>query len=156
MIIHDARFSDLTFVGRWLCQADKQELAVTRDVSNVERLALDAFRSPIKKIAWHGMFPVMAFGALKSPDEDDTAIVWGFKSEEGWRAIRAVTKYIQKTMIPELRAVGVRHAVCLVHPSNRLSHKWLLHLGFAPSAKLQGIGSRREDMLLFRRDEPDA
>jgi len=59
-------------------------------------------------------------------------------------------------MIPELRAVGVRHAVCLVHPSNRLSHKWLLHLGFAPSAKLQGIGSRREDMLLFRRDEPDA
>ena len=154
MIIHDARFSDLTFVGRWLCQADKQELAVTRDVSNVERLALDAFRSPIKKIAWHGMFPVMAFGALKSPDEDDTAIVWGFKSEEGWRAIRAVTKYIQKTMIPELRAVGVRHAVCLVHPSNRLSHKWLLHLGFGVLGREEVAAHGRSFRCLPRRYRP--
>jgi hypothetical protein len=156
MIINDARYSDLKFIGGWLSKEDKRELSLTRDVADIDGLALDAFASPIKKVAWDGLFPIMAFGVKLYELEHDTALVWGFKSEEGYRAIRAVTKYIRHTIIPELRAIGVRHAVCLVHPENRSSQKWLAHLGFQLRATYQGIGTRREDLLLYRRDEWDA
>jgi L-amino acid N-acyltransferase YncA len=54
-------------------------------------------------------------------------------------------------MIPTLRAGGVRSAMCLVHPANIVSQRWLSHLGFDLRATLPEIGT---GLLLFRRDDP--
>lgn len=152
MMIHDATLDDLKRIGSALCASDRMELAATRDPDDVEKLAADAYASSMKKVALDGDAPVFAFGAGVLPG--DVAVVWGFKTERGWAAVRAVTKFIRRTMIPDLRAIGVRRAVCLVHPDNDRSREWLAHLGFKPRATLQGFGTRREGMLLYQRDEP--
>jgi hypothetical protein len=152
--IHDATLDDLMLIGSWLCAADRQELSATRDPDDYESLALDAWKSPFKKVALDNAVPVFAFGA--NPVDADLALVWGFKTEQGWPAARTVTKYINGIMIPELRAMGIRRAACLVHPDNTRSQRWLALLGFRLKATLWGFGTRKEDMFLFQRDEPDA
>ena len=53
--------------------------------------------------------------------------------------------------------MGIRHAVCIVHPDNSRSLKWLTrNLDFRARATLTGFGTRNEDMILMQRDEPDA
>jgi hypothetical protein len=152
--VHDATLNDLMMVGSWLCASDRQELAATRDPDDYEGLALDAWKSPIRKVAVEEAIPVFAFGA--NPIGSDMAQVWGYKTERGWASALTVTKYIRRIMIPELRAMGIRRATCLVHPDNVKSQQWLALLGFRPKATLWGFGSRRQDMFLFQRDEPDA
>ena len=154
--IHDATLEDLMLVGSWLCDEDRIELAATRDPDDYESLALDAWSSPFKMVALAETRPVFAFGARPSYTGSDTALVWGFKTESGWAAARTVTKYINRVMIPELRAFGIRRAMCLVHPGNVRSQRWLAFLSFRPKATLRGFGPRNQDMLLFQRDEPDA
>jgi hypothetical protein len=154
--INDATFDDLVYIGSWLCDADRAELAATRDPDDYVALARDAWRSPIKKVVLDNALPVFAFGANPTGTESDLATVWGFKTRQGVRAIRQVTKYIRKIMIPELRAMGIRHAACLVHADNNASKKWLSHLGFRPKATLREFGTHNEEMILFQRDEPDA
>lgn len=151
--IHDATLEDLQMVGSWLCVSDREELSATRDPDDWMQLAWDAYRSPVRKVVFDELVPVFAFGALIVGR--DTANVWGFKTESGCKAVRAVTRYITRTMIPDLRTIGIRHAACLVHPDNAASQKWLAHLGFQPMATIPGFGSRNGEMILFQRDDPD-
>jgi hypothetical protein len=155
--IADATFDDLTYIGSWLCAADRQELAVTRDPDDYVGLANAAARSPLCKVALdHAATPIFAFGAEPIPGTV-MAQVWGFKCDSGWTAILTVTKYIRRIMIPQLREMGIRHAVCIVHPDNSRSLKWLTrNLDFRARATLTGFGTRNEDMILMQRDEPDA
>jgi hypothetical protein len=152
--INDATFDDLLYVGSWLCDMDRVELAATRDPDDYVGLARDAWESPIKKVVLDNGQPVFAFGALPRPD--GVAAVWGFKTSDGATAARQVTNYIRKTMIPALRAMGIRHAACLVHTDNNVSKKWLSHLGFTPRATLREFGTHNEEMILYQRDEMDA
>jgi hypothetical protein len=146
-------FDDLVQIGRNLSRGDYRELAATRDPDDFFRLAADAWESPIKKVVLDGDEPTFAFGAKPLFETDlATALVWGFKTPDGWLSIRVVTKYIRKFMIPELRALGVRHAICLVHRDNRSSQRWLSHLGFKPQATNREFGT----LVLYRRDELDA
>jgi hypothetical protein len=154
--ILDATLDDLRAVGIRLCAADRHELAATRDPEDVEKLARDAWQSQIRKVVLAGCEPVLVFGANPNPELDATATVWGYKTERGVTVIKSVTKFIRATMIPQLRAMGIRHATCIVHPDNTASRKWLAHLDFKPRATLTGFGSHREDMILMQRDEPDA
>jgi L-amino acid N-acyltransferase YncA len=64
-----------------------------------------------------------------------------------------VTKFIKRTMIPQLKKEGVCRAVCLVHPLNQASQNWLRHLGFTPGATSREFGTRHEEVLLFQRDD---
>jgi hypothetical protein len=145
--VNEPTMDDLLFVGAWMCRSDWNELALTRDPDDYVRLAHDAWDSSFKKVVLDNAVPVFAFGAKQV---GDTALVWGFKTDQGCKAIRTVTKYILRTMIPALRETGVRKAVCLVHPDNRASQAWLRHLGFSPRATFGDFGT-----LLFQRDEPD-
>jgi hypothetical protein len=152
--VHDALLDELITIGEGLCAADRHELAVTRNLDDPWMLAFDAAKSRICKVVLDEAEPVFAFGA--NPVSRDIAVVWGFKTERGWSSILTVTKYIRKIMIPELRAIGIRRAACLVHPDNVRSQRWLTLLGFRSKATLRGFGPRRQEMLLFQRDEPDA
>lgn len=153
MSINDATLEDLAYIGSWLCDEDRQEMALTRDTRDYLKLARDALDSAVCKVVLVNAEPVFAFGAKV---EGQSASVWGFKTEKGWNSILTVTRYIKRTMIPALRDRGVRQAICLVHPDNRRSCKWLAHLGFRSEATLQGFGSHGEDtLLLFRRIEAD-
>ena len=143
---------DLAMIASWLCEEDRRELAATRDINDYETLARDAFNSHIKWAVHEDARPIFAFGAY--PLEPGVAVVWGFKTEAGWAAVPLVTKHIQKCMIPELRAMGIRRAVCLVHPDNNRSQKWLAFMGFEPVATYMGIGT--PDLLVYQRDEADA
>jgi hypothetical protein len=152
--IHEATFDDLTYIGSWLCAADRRELSLTRDADDYVALANDALRSTVCKVVLDdSALPVMAFGART---EGDTAIVWGFKTDRAQPAVSLVTRYINRVMIPVLRDMGVRRAVCIVHPENRASQDWLQRLGFHPEATRRDIGPHQEEVVLFRRDEPDA
>jgi hypothetical protein len=154
--ILDARQEDLVIVADWLCEDDLREIALTRDITDVEALARDALASDYCKVAFDHGLPVMAFGAKRFEAlGPDLAFVWAFQTDLGWRAIRAVTKHIRRTMIPTLRAVGVVKAACLVHKGNDRSCRWLAHLGFSPEATLlPGIGTPHRDLLLlFRNDD---
>lgn len=147
---HVATIDDLAMIGSWLCAEDRRELAVTRNPDDYESLAIDAWNSHMSFVFDDTAGrPVFAIGAY--PVEPGVAIVWGFKTEAGWRLIKSVTKFIQKCMIPELRAMGVTRAVCLVHPDNKRSQKWLAHMGFQPVATHSvGLGT---PLLVYQRDD---
>jgi hypothetical protein len=150
--VNEPTWDDLLYVGSWLCAADREEMAVTRDIDDYVSLARDAWESPFRKVVLDDALPVMAFGARPGP-EPQLAVVWGFKTERGYPALRTATKYIRRVMIPALRASGVRSAMCLVHPHNVASQGWLRHLGFDLKATVPDFGT---GLLLFRRDEFDA
>ena len=152
MTINTATYDDLTYIGSWLCEEDRLELMLTRDTDDYVSLANDAWASKYKYVALDEAIPVMAFGAR--PMVRDTALVWGFKTDRGWGAIRSVTKFIKRTMIPALHKAGVRRAVCAVGPDNTVSQRWLRHLGFVPRATSRDIGTRHEGIILFERIDP--
>jgi hypothetical protein len=148
--IADATMDDLTYVASWLSAIDRTELSITRDPNDYDTLAADAYISPCCKVALlDGMTPVFAFGVR--PIANDTVGVWGFKTRDGRRAVRAVTKYLIKHVIPALRDTGITRAICYVHPDNTASQRWLAHLGFRPMATPGDFGT---PLIRYQRDEP--
>ena len=150
--INAPTYDDLTYIGSWLCEEDRLELMLTRDTDDYVSLANDAWASKFKYVALDEALPVMAFGARPIKG---AALVWGFKTDKGWGAVRGVTKFILRTMIPQLHKAGIYRAVCAVHPGNTTSQAWLRHLGFVPRATTREIGTRHGEVILFERnDEP--
>ena len=149
--IATATLEDLAHIASWLSPVDRMELACTRDPDDYLALARDAAQTLIHKVALdHGGNPIFAFGA--HPAGLTSATVWGYKTSEGSRAIKAVTRYLRDEMIPSLRATGVVRATCYVHRDNAGSRLWLARLGFRAKATHGEIGT---PLLLYQRDEPD-
>jgi hypothetical protein len=149
--IANATIDDLIMVAAWLSPVDRMELAATRDPDDYEQLANDAFTSQYCKVALlDGLLPVFAFGARLL--DEGRAQVWGFKTPRGPEAIRPVTRYLLRDLIPTLRAIGISRAVCFVHPDNHGSRRWLAHLGFSPRATHGEFGA---PLIRYQRDEPD-
>lgn len=151
--INQATQEDLAYVGSWLCDDDREELACTRDPDDYVGLARDAFASTVCKVALDDGLPVMAFGA-RTEAGNTVALVWGFKTAKARPAIPSVTKYIRRVMIPTLRHLGVRHGVAVVHPENKASQDWLRLLGYTPRATSRDIGT--QEVVIFQYDDPDA
>jgi len=149
-----ATFDDLTYIGSWLCDADRTELAATRDPDDYVSLAKDAMKGDHHYVALDNAVPVLAFGATRPVE--DYVIVWGFKTAKARPVMPLVTRYIVTTMIPAIRAAGTHRARCLVHVDNAPSIKWLTRLGFHPKADLLGFGAHAEDMCLYEWLPPDA
>jgi len=144
-----ANYDDLVTIANWLSDADRMELALTRDPDDYLRLADDAYQSRYKLVALdHAARPIFAFGA--NPVGTDMVQVWGFKTKDGPCAIRAVTKCIRSYMIPGLRRIGINRAACYVHRDNHGSRKWLAHLGFEPRATDGEIGT---PLIHYQRDD---
>ncbi len=140
---------DLIHIASWLCDADRHELAVTRDPDDYVGLAMSALASDIHMVALeHDIAPVLAFGAYQIGR--GRVHVWGFKTERGVRVMRTVTKYILRIMIPHLRENGIVQATTLVHRDNTLSRRWLAHLGFRPRATPGETGT---PLIVYQRDE---
>jgi hypothetical protein len=149
--IANATLEDLAYIASWLSPVDRMELACTRDPDDYMQLANDAAQTMIHKVALdHGGTPIFAFGA--HPLGVDAATVWGYKTQAGSRAIKAVTRYLRDEMIPNLRNIGVVRATCYVHQDNHGSRLWLSRLGFRPRATPGDIGA---PLVLYQRDEPD-
>ena len=92
--------------------------------------------------------PVFAFGAAEIENEPRVH-VWAFGSLDAVQALKPVTRYIRKLMIPEILRFGFVEAQAVSHPANQTAHRWLQFLGFRLKATITGIGPRKEDMLLF-------
>ena len=146
----DGTLETLTSIARDLCDDDRVELAVTREVEDPEALARDALRGEFCKVVTLAHEPVFAFGAWRC--QPATAVVWGFKTPQGRAVIRTVTKYIKRRLIPDLRAIGISHGMCLVHPDNKYSQRWLSHLGYYPLGQTTDIGTR-QPMIIYRYDD---
>ena len=111
--IADATFDDLTFIGSWLSDDDRRELAVTRDPTTTRAWRATPCSRRLCKVALdHAGGPVFAFGAQPIA-HTDMAQVWGFKCERGWPAILTVTKYIQQDYDPGI--ARLRHTPCRLH-----------------------------------------
>lgn len=147
-MIVDANFSDLRFLAMNLRPEDTLELSVTRDVNDYNRLAWAGAYSRWRKVAIWNSQPVFGFGAAEIPVENRVH-VWGFGSIKAVHALKPVTRYIKKIMIPEILKSGAVEAQAVSHPANAVSHRWLQFLGFRPKATITGVGPRKQDMLLF-------
>ena len=147
-IIEDANFDDLRFIALNLRPEDRLELAVTRDADDYESLAWSAAYSRHRKVAITDGRPVFAFGAADMPGQHKVQ-VWGFGTRDALPALKPVTRYIQRILIPEILSRGVLSAQAISHPANKISHRWLKHLGFTLGAAVPDVGDRKETMFLF-------
>jgi hypothetical protein len=147
-MIDDANFNDLRFLALNLRPEDKLELSVTRDLRKYEDLAWAGAYARWRKVAIWDRKPVFAFGASEIPREPKVH-VWGFGSLDAVHALKPVTRYIRKLMVPEILRSGIIEAQAVSHPANTVSHRWLTFLGFRLKATITGVGARKEDMLLF-------
>jgi hypothetical protein len=146
--IDDATLRELFDVASRLRDEDRAELSVTRDPNNVAQLAHDAWGGVFCKIAKDARGePLMAFGAKMQMS--DVASVWGFGTARSHEAGLAVTRFVLRCMVPALSSLGVQRVFCAVHSENYNSRRWLAFLGFVPEATFVGIGTHREDMLLY-------
>ena len=146
--IDDANFNDLRFLALNLRPEDTLELSVTRDLKKYEDLAWAGAYAKWRKVAIYDRRPVFAFGASEIPNEPRVH-VWGFGSLDAVHALKPVTRYIKKLMVPEILHSGVVEAQAISHPANTVSHRWLTFLGFRLKATITGVGARKQDMLLF-------
>jgi hypothetical protein len=146
--IHQPSFEEILAVARNLRADDVKELSVTRDLSPT-KLAADAWRAKYRRAAYIDETPVFVFGLTLFNDPKHCQ-VWGFGSEEAPRAMRAVTKFCLRTMIPEMLDMGLQTAQAVGHPDNELSKRWLRRLGYSPTAiTLPGIGAGKQNMILW-------
>ena len=147
--IREPNFHELVTVASRLREADMRELRVTRkDLDRPVKLATAAWTASVyRRLALWEKTPAMAFGASQAPG--GSVQVWGFGTVDTARVIRTVTKFVIRSMIPELLGRGVPSARAIVHPENRSSQAWLQHLGFKPEATLTGLGDRQEEMILY-------
>ena len=146
--IDDANYSDLRYLAINLRPEDVLELSVTRDINDYSKLAWAGAYSRWRKIAIWDRRPVFGFGAAEIPGENRVH-VWGFGSMNAVHALKPVTRYIKRIMIPEILASGAVEAQAISHPANETSHRWLQFLGFRLKATITGVGPRKQDMLLF-------
>ena len=147
-IIDNANYTDLRFLAMNLRPEDQLELSVTRDVRDVSALAWAGAYSRWRKVAVWDRRPVFAFGASEIEHEPRVQ-VWGFGCASAVHALKPVTRYIKKFMIPEILLSGAVEAQAISHPANEISHRWLQFLGFRLKATITGVGPRKQDMLLF-------
>ena len=146
--IREPNFHEFIRVASRLREADVRELSITRkDLDRPVKLATAAWTSVYRRLALWEKTPAMAFGASAAPG--GCVQVWGFGTVDTVRVIRTVTKFVIRSMIPELLSRGVSSARAIVHPENRSSQAWLQHLGFKPEATLTGLGDRQEEMILY-------
>ena len=147
-VIDNANFTDLRFLAMNLRPEDALELSVTRDVNDWNGLAWAGAYSRWRKIAIWDRRPVFAFGATQIENSPNVQ-VWGFGCVHAVHALKPVTRYIKRIMIPEILSSGAVEAQAVSHPANVTSHRWLQFLGFRPKATITGVGPRKQDMLLF-------
>jgi hypothetical protein len=146
--IDDANFNDLRFLAMNLRPEDTLELSVTRDLKKYEDLSWAGAYAKWRKVAIYDRRPVFAFGASEIPNEPRVH-VWGFGSLDAVHALKPVTRYIRKLMVPEILRSGIIEAQAISHPANTVSHRWLTFLGFRLKATIPGVGARKQDMFLF-------
>jgi hypothetical protein len=148
VVIDQARFADLLFIASNLREEDKRELSVTRDVEDSQGLASAAYASFYRRVAIWDRQARFAFGAGWTGNPG-VVQVWGFGTPNAQVVLKPVTKFIKHVMIPELLSLGVLEARAISHPEHEAAHRWLKFLGYSPKATVTGIGSRKEDMVLF-------
>ena len=147
-VIENANFKDLRFLAMNLRPEDKLELSVTRDTSDYDKLAWAGAYSRWRKVAIWDRQPVFGFGATQIPGSAKVH-VWGFGCVHAVHALKPVTRYIKRVMIPEILSSGAVEAQAVSHPANQASHRWLQFLGFKLKATITGVGPRKQDMFLF-------
>lgn len=145
--IRQPSFDDLLHVAGNLRAKDREELSITRDLSVPATLATAAWCAKYRRMAYLDDKPVFAFGV--SAVTHDHGQAWGFGTDKSPRVLRAVTKYIKRTMIPEQLDAGLTAVQALGQPDNDVSWRWLSHLGFSPIANLAGIGAGGRDLILW-------
>jgi hypothetical protein len=146
--IRQPTFEDLLFVSANLRAEDVRELSITRnDLDIPSRLATAAWCAKYRRCAYLGGEPTFAFGV--SAVAHDHGQAWGFGTKHTRKVIKSVTKFIIRTMVPEMLHDGLAAVQALGQPENRLSARWLGHLGFTAVANLAGIGAGGEDLFLW-------
>ena len=74
-----ANYDDLAYVANWLSDADRMELAATRDPDDYLRLAGDAYQSRYKLVALDHSVPIFAFGANPVGADIETLRIMPYK-----------------------------------------------------------------------------
>lgn len=141
-------FLALRHVAVHMREQDRRELAVTRDPGDwASLIGAASFGQAWAELASIDGEPTFAYGATIAGR--DAVQVWAFGTTQAKHVLRAVTRRIQRVMIPRLLELGVKEARAVSHPAHVEAHRWLQYLGFKPEAKISGVGVRGEDMFLF-------
>ena len=75
----------------------------------------------------------------------------GFCATEAWPTIGlAVTRHIQRQVIPQLLELGLKTAIAAPLAGRVQTHRWLEHLGFRLAKQLPEFGRSGTDFCLYR------
>jgi hypothetical protein len=148
IVIHQPSFDEILAVARDLRPEDAKELSITRNLDQPARLAASAWTAKYRRMAYIDDTPVFAFGMTLMSDQQGQ--VWGFGTSQASRVMHSVTKFILRSMIPDMLGEGLLAVQAITHPSNALSTRWLRRIGFAPMAiTVPGIGAGTHPMILW-------
>jgi hypothetical protein len=151
IVIHQPSFEEILAVARNLRAADIKELSVTRrDLSNPVKLATSAWAAKYRRAAYIGEKPVFVFGMTLFEGDPTQGQAWGFGTSTAHLAMKAVTKFIIRDMVPDMLGIGLVAVQAIGHPEHDLSARWLRRLGFSSmAATLPGVGAGTHPMILW-------
>lgn len=145
-------FADVLYVAKNMRPEDRREiLAVRGDTLFAERIALDCHISldqgGIGYVAYWGDIPVVVVGAIPIRQGVWTAYMFatGHLSEVGL----GLTRWVKRTLIPELVAAGAHRIQCEVIEGYDTALTWLRAFGAKNEGALPKFGLGQETFYRF-------
>lgn len=94
---------------------------------------------------WKGQ-PVAAFGV--APLATSVLSIWAWGTPAMWRAVPAITRYVDQVLAPEWDALGVTRVEARSIVGHHAAHRWLRSLGWS-EVPCPEFGRDGEDFILF-------
>jgi RimJ/RimL family protein N-acetyltransferase len=132
-----------------LRERDRREIYALRWDDEPDHLIADlvAYSGPLwRQWDWDGE-PIAIVGA--TPRRPGVAMVGAFGTELWPKAIRAMTAYVLRDLIPTLVGADYHRAEAYAMAANIDSRRWIEALGGQREAWLHAYGKGREDFILY-------
>lgn len=139
---------DITFVAANMRPVDDEEImsqmpdSMTRTQVGAALLQGDAY------VAFVRGRPTLAFGV--APMNVVALSVWAFGTEGMWRAVPAVTRFLQRDVIPRYIDDGYRIMEARGLATNNLARNWMLGTGATIAGDAFEFGKGGKKFLLYR------
>jgi hypothetical protein len=140
---------------------------VTSELRSADLIEIEAFFGSLDQIdqkltkivlasgptAWAALVnsePALIFGVFVCPDTPHLGVAWGFGTDQAWRTIPQVSRFIRRLVVPAFLAAGVRRVEVRVLADNKSSVSWLRKsMGATLEAELADHGVAGQTFLQF-------
>jgi hypothetical protein len=136
------------FVAARMREMDRAEIFATRCDDDPGRVAAETtVYARLGGVAWAGEEPVAVVCAI--PLWPGAWSVGMYATDRWPRVALGVTRWIERSLIPDLIGVGAHRAECRSLAEHAAAHRWLERLGAVREAVLPDYGRNRETFHLY-------